>query len=290
MDLVNLKNNYMKYTLLIACTFIFSRCYRLPLNVYSPAPANSVIVKNDGDAGINASYYSNGPKHLIEKDLASNGFAVQGKAVVKNKWFIEGTISSIKEASNGQFENSLPLPNLTTYKVKTTYNYKEIGVGKILNLNSKGSNNLLLSAGYGYTKYKSNFNLASNTINENANFSFNNNHLFLNTQFQFEFGILQYQIGLKNNLINFKDVNTNNPTYFGKEQNTLQNEINGFKISSQLYNDIGIFPFKDNKWLSIHAGISLFNRIYLEDRFRSRNFGGSLSIMANPSGILKKKK
>jgi hypothetical protein len=215
----------MKYILVFTCAFTLNSCFRLPLNIYSPAPVNTVTVKTDGDAGINASYFSNGPRHPNEKDLASNGFALQGRAVVSNKWFVEASISNIKELTNGQFNRILREPaDLITYKAKTIYNYNELGLGKILNLNSKGSSNLLLSAGYGYTKYNNSFDLASSTTMENVDFNFTNNHIFLNTQFQFNFGMIRYQVGVKNNLINFKRVETNNQFYLGEEENTLRNE------------------------------------------------------------------
>jgi hypothetical protein len=97
-------------------------------------------------------------------------------------------------------------------------------------------------------------------------------------------------VGLKTNFVNFRNVTTNNGFYLGKEADVLQNEVVGFKSSVQIFNDFGVYPFKDNKWLSIHAGFSLSNRVYVENRFRSRTLGGNLSLMANPSKFLKKKK
>jgi hypothetical protein len=215
---------------------------------------------------------------------------VQGRAVLSKKWFMEGSFSTLKELTSGQFDDNLSVSDLTNYKARTTYNYKEIGLGKILSLNQECSNNVLLSAGYGYTKYKSDFELTSNSNRENTDFNFNNNHIFFNTQFQFDFGKVKYQIGIKSNLVNFKNVNTNNKLYLGKEENILQNETNGFKVSTQFYNDIGVYPFKENKWLGIHAGFSLSNRMAVENRFRNRTLGANISLMANPSGIFKKKK
>ena len=51
----------MKYLLLIMCSFIFVGCVinkPLKLNVVSPHPINTTLVRDSGDIGININYFS----------------------------------------------------------------------------------------------------------------------------------------------------------------------------------------------------------------------------------------
>jgi hypothetical protein len=278
----------MKYLLIIIIAFTGTSCVRLPLNVYSVQPVNTTVVKDDGDAGINVSYFSDEPKHAGERNLFSNGMAVQGRAALYNKWFMETSFSFLTEVTDGEF-NANNNRTINNFQSTAKHSYKEIGIGKILDLNKKGNNKVLLSVGYGYTKYKNAYEIISPNKVELADFNFNNNHLFFNAQFQFDFGIFAYQVGLKDNLINFRNVNTNNNGVFGEEVSNLQNNVRNFQHSAQLFQDFGIFPIKNNKWLSVHAGFSFSNGVYFLDRFKSRTVGGNLSIMANPSKLFKKK-
>jgi hypothetical protein len=278
----------MKHILLITATLLFIGCARPPLNVYSPAAVNTVIVKEDGDAGINVSYFSNGPKHLYEKDKASNGIALQARAVLYNKWFLESSFNFLKEATTGEYDFSGNTNKI--FKSNVGYNNKEIGIGKLIDINKNGTSKILLSAGYGNTNYNNKYEITSNNKVDLADFNFTNNHIYVNAQFQFDFGILKYQVGLKNSFINFRNVATNNISYFGDEVNALSNGLQSFRSSTQLFNDFGVYPFKNNNWLSMHAGFSFSSRIILDERFKNRTVGGSFSIMANPSKFLKKKK
>jgi hypothetical protein len=102
----------MKYLLLLSTTLIFMSCARQPLNIYSPQPANTVLVKDNGDAGLNVSYFANGPKNLGENSLYSNGFKIDVRAVLYSKWFVEGVIGFLKEVTDGEFMSLLISQNL----------------------------------------------------------------------------------------------------------------------------------------------------------------------------------
>lgn len=279
----------MKYLLLLSTTLIFMSCARQPLNIYSPQPANTVIVKDNGDAGLNVVYFANGPKHAAENNLYSNGIAAQGRVVFYNKCFLESSLSFLNEVSDGEFYVSANSPN-KIFKSNAKYYNKEIGFGKIIKLNKSGCSRFLLSGGYGYTKHTNNYEIIGNNVKEIADFNFNNNHLYINTGFQFCTGSFTYQVGLKNNFVNFKNITTNNQPYFGEDITELNRNISNYKASIQLYQDFGIFPIKNNEWFSIHVGISNSTRIDILSKFKTRTFGGYLSIMVNPSKLLKWKK
>jgi hypothetical protein len=127
-------------------------------------------------------------------------------------------------------------------------------------------------------------------LNENADFNFNNKHFYINTCFQFSARSISYQIGLKNNFVNFVNINSNNSGYFGNDMEELKNSSNIMKRSTQIYQDLGIYPINDNNWFSIHTGFSISGRLPLSSQFKTRAFGGYLSIMVNPSKLLKWKK
>ena len=278
----------MKNLFLIVLTFILVSCARQTVNVYTPQPANTVIVKDEGDAGINVSYFGNGEKHAAEKNLISKGIALQSRVVVYNKFFIEGSFSSLNERSDGEiFESS---SNQRTFRSTAKYNNKEIGIGKIVKINNSGSSNFLFSAGYGFTNYRNQFEIINNNSIKYPTFNFENNHIYFGFLYQLNTGIFTYQVGFKHSQINFKNITTNNETYFVEDIKELKNYTQGFKGTTQFFNDFGISPFKESKWLSIHAGFSFSNRINVESRFKSRVIGGNLSLMASPQGLLKRRK
>lgn len=278
----------MKYLFLLVSTIIFIGCARQPLNIYSPQPANTVIVKDDGDAGVNVTYFGNEPKHAAEKKLYSNGVALQARAVIKNRWFAEGNIGFLKELSDGEFYENNSYQNL--FKSNAKYINKEIGVGKIFKLNKSGNSNFLFSVGYGNTIYKNDYEIIENTSNKFADFNFTNTHLYFNTLFQFDSDNFIYQVGFKNSYVNFNKITTNNQAYFGDEILILKNDLRNFKSSFQLYQDFGIYPTRDDKRFSIHLGFVFCKRLNVGYPFRSRGLGGNLSVMYSPSGLLKKKK
>ncbi len=278
----------MKNLFLLSITFIFIGCSRQTINIYSPQPANSVIVKDDGDAGVNVSYFGNGERHVEEKILNSKGIALQARAVVYDKYFIESSISSLNEKTEGDFYESSN--SQKTFKSIAKYNNKEIGIGKIIKLNNSGSSNFLISAGYGFTKYRNQYEIITSTSSKNPDFNFNNNHIYINAAYQLNFGVFTYQVGFKHSQVNFKNITTNNDPYFSEDIKVLKSYTNGFKGTTQFYNDFGISPFEKNRWFTIHAGFSFSNRINVEPSFRSRVIGGNLSLMACPSKILKRKK
>lgn len=277
--------------ILFCCTLVFIGCARQPLNVYSPHPINTVVVKEDGDAGINVAYFSNGPKTSGEDILHSNGIALQTRVVAVKNLFFESSISNLKENATRDIILSGNRNN-TTYvsESNTTYNNFEIGIGKVFNLNTKKTSNFLLSAGYGKTSFGSNFMQNEGGILTNADFNFNNKHIYINTLFQLQFGIVMYQGGFKYNLTNFENVRTNNPSFYGSEVDILVRRNNNFRPFLQFYQDFGIVPSKKSPWLSLHFNFAINGRNNLDPSLRARGTSAGFSIMASPSKIVKRKK
>ena len=173
----------MKYIIIsFCCSLIFISCARQPLNVYSPHPINTAVVKENGDVGVNVNYFSNGPRNIGEGAIHSNGIALQTRVATINNLFLESTINNLKENT----KRDLILIGTRNDSVRyisasnTAYNNLEIGVGKIFNLNTSKSSNLLLSAGYGKTNFKNNFTENEGGRIANADFYFNNKHIYLN--------------------------------------------------------------------------------------------------------------
>ena len=282
----------MKYIIiLICCTLIFISCTRQPLNVYSPHPINTAVVKEDGDASLNVAYFSNGPKTPGENNLNSNGIALQTRVVAIKNLFVEGTINNLKENANKDFILN-GNPNSTTYVSKSNSTYKnfEIGIGKAFNLNTAKTNNFLLSAGYGKTSFANKFMENDGGIITNATFNFNNKHIYLNTLFQLQYGLFMYQGGFKFNLTKFENITTNNTAFYGNEVSSLSRNNNQFRSFLQFYQDFGIVPSKKSPWLSLHANFAINGRSNLDLNLRARRLSGGLSIMASPSKLFKKKK
>lgn len=282
----------MKYiALLISCTLIIIGCAKQPLNVYSPHPINTTVVKEDGDLGVNVTYFSNGPKTGGEDNLYSKGLALQTRVAVIKNLFFESSINSLRENANRDIILSGNRNN-TPYKSEsnTTYKNVEIGVGRIFNLNSSKSNNFLLSAGYGKTNFGSDFMENEGGVITNANFNFNNKHIYLSTIFQLQFGNFMYQGGFKYNFTKFENIRTNNSSFYSNEKSELVNRNNRFRLFSQLYQDLGIVPSNKVPWLSLHLYFALNSRINLAPSLRARGASFGLSIMASPTKLFKRKK
>ena len=283
----------MKYIIIVIyCSSIFIGCIRQPLNVYSPHPINTTVVKEDGDIGASVAYFSNkGIVQVGEGIVHSNGIALQTRAVIINNLFVESGINNLNENTNRDIM-LVGTANGTRYisKTSTKYNNVEIGVGKIIKLNSNKTSNLLLSAGYGKTNFKNNFNENEGGRLASADFTFNNKHIYLNTIFQLQFGIFMYQGGFKYNFTKFENIKTNNPTYYGDEAAELARRNSNFRSFLQFYQNFGIVPSKKSSWLSLHLNLGLNARNNLAPNLKARTTSVGLSIMASPSGILKKKK
>ena len=282
----------MKYIfILLSCSLVFIGCVRQPLNVYSPHPINTAVVKEDGDIGVNLAYFSNGPRTSGEDILRSNGIALQTRVVAINNLFIESSINSLKENATRDIILSGNRNN-TTYVSESNTSYKnfEIGAGKVFNLNTAKTSNFLLSAGYGKTNFRNAFIQNEGGVITNADFNFKNSHIYFNTLYQLQFGIIMYQGGFKYNFTRFENISTNNSSFYGSEVEVLKRRNSSYRSFLQFYQDFGIVPSSKSPWLSLHLNFAINARNNLDQSLRARTSSFGLSIMANPSGILKKKK